>query len=386
MSSSSQESLVAAASFSSTGDSAMYVVFGLVAQTFVFGLYTLLICLSTRMLLKRGLKALANWVLLLIILFMYLLSTAYLAYTIVYAVALLRARIDAPSESPISDYEAIAKWSPVINAVAMLNFLLSDGVVIWRAWVICQHRMRRYIWVTIGFLVLTSMAVFTMIGFRIVAFVQFPDNGLNKIISLTPGLDILQLSSWTLSLVSNLSATAVVAVTAWRHRRIMHNAFTEKEFTSNSDRILGLIVEIGVFYCLSTLITLLSSLLQLPHGTLGDLYGPISIQIAGAYPPVVILLVGMNRSFSETTFLDPLSAATAASLSAYPVFGSTYTSPTTTVGGPEPTTSITGPDIIHPLAKITSTSSSKPIPSRFSDASVDTRQQILGQLQKTAFV
>lgn len=110
--------------------------------------------------------------------------------------------------------------------------MLSDAVVIWRAWAICQRSTRKYLWVTMGSFILTAstctfdpkidippiyipVAVFATIGFRTVAFIQFPNNNLNKSIYLTPGLDILQLSSWTLSLLSNLSATVLVALTAW---------------------------------------------------------------------------------------------------------------------------------------------------------------------------
>ncbi|KAJ6544035.1 hypothetical protein B0H19DRAFT_1267340 [Mycena capillaripes] len=375
MPSPSQESAAVAASSNSARDSLLYFVFGLIAQTFVFAIYTLLFCLSTRILLKRKSKSMTDMLMLFTTVVMFFLSAAYWMFTCAHAATML----NAPTGSPISDHDEITQEA-LLSAIATINFVISDAVVIWRAWIISQHKLRKYLWVTGFFWVLTFIAVLTTIGFRVDALTE---SKLAKAISLTPGLDVLQLLSWMLSLASNISATSIVAVTTWRHREIVRDAFTYEDGATKSPRYSVLIVEIGVFYSISTLITLLSSLIQLPHGTLGDLYGPISIHIASAYPPIVILLVGMKRSLNQSAFLATLPPG---SCPVYPLLRSATLTSTTTVGGPEPTTSITGPDIMHPLAKITSNSYSKPIPSRFSDTSFDTRQEILAQLQKTAFV
>jgi len=43
------------------------------------------------------------------------------------------------------------------------------------------------------------------------------------------------------------------------------------------------------------------SLIRLPYGTLGDLYTPLNVQIAGAYPTIVLLLVSSQRSLTDAT-------------------------------------------------------------------------------------
>ncbi|KAF7364757.1 hypothetical protein MVEN_00345600 [Mycena venus] len=360
MPSSSRESLEARASGQSV---IMYVVFDLVAQTFAFGVYTLLLCLSTRMLLKRGLKTQANRIMLFITLFMYLLSAAYWGYTIVYVANLLRSHIDVPLKS-LPNHDKISKWIPLLNAIVMINFVLSDGVVLWRAWVITPptRKMRKYLWVTMCFVALTAIAVALIIAFRIVAIVQAPIDDLAKdnFGYLESTINVLQVSAGMFSLTSNLTATAVVGVTAWRYRQALRNAFKDDETNTQSDKILALVVEVGSFYCLSTLIVLVASLIRLPLGTIGDLYGPINIHITGAYPPVVILLVSMKRSLSDTAFSDTGKDGRSTALPSLQ-FASANVSPTTTIGG--------DPDAIHHQVEKT-----KPKPnqmSRFSDSSFD---------------
>jgi hypothetical protein len=113
---------------------------------------------------------------LLVTLFMYLLSAAFWSYSVVYAADKVQAQIDLTSKSSIPAHDNITQWSPLFNAVVMINvrlsfpllsicihyltmisqFVLSDGVVVWRAWVISHRDLRKYLWVTMGFLVLTA--------------------------------------------------------------------------------------------------------------------------------------------------------------------------------------------------------------------------------------
>ncbi|KAJ6521951.1 hypothetical protein DFH09DRAFT_212861 [Mycena vulgaris] len=343
----------------SEGQILMYTVFGLVVQTFFFGVYTLLMSLSSRMLLKRGLKTRTNWVMFLITLFMYILSALYYGYSVTYAVDSMHTYIhDAPLNlvNPSPAHNETTKWSPVFNAIVLVNYILSDGIVCWRAWLIGQRTFRKYLWFAIAFLVLTAVAVFLTIGFRITAYIQSPIGNLPDGF-LKQGIDILQISVAGCSIMSNLIATLVVGATAWRHRRIMRSAF--KDGTTRADKILALVVESGVFYCISTVTVLLASLWRLPHGgTLGDLYLPIHLYIAGAYPSIVILLVSMKRPLNESTFSDALTSDFAPSEGI--IFGSAYTSPTSTVGGPES---------MHPKRNMTLEQKRARSLSRFSDDS-----------------
>ncbi|KAJ7497648.1 hypothetical protein FB451DRAFT_1386872 [Mycena latifolia] len=301
-------SSVSDAQVASAGKYIIYIVVGILLQTFFFGIYSVLIFLSTRMFLKRGLKMRTNRVMFSVTMFMYLLSAAYYAYSIANVMDRMQIYISTP-RSPLSidfDYfhDAVTKWSGLFNAVVLVNYVISDAVVVWRARIICLRNHRKYLWITIGFLVLTIASVACTIVFRIVAFIESPINDLVPDSVLGKGISILQISNLGLSLLSNLSATAVVGATAWQHRRRIRDAFKDTKQSTKADKVLALMAESGVLYCLSSIANIVAPLIRLPEGTLGDLYLAPSIQISGAYPLIVLLLVSMQQSLSETTLFD----------------------------------------------------------------------------------
>ncbi|KAJ7913401.1 hypothetical protein B0H13DRAFT_2005150, partial [Mycena leptocephala] len=259
------------------GPSLIYDVVGLTVQTFFFGVNTVVVILSTRMLLKRGLKTRANHVMFIITNFMYLLSSAYWGHSVADLVDRMRADIHDPQDSDSPMHDAVTKWSPLFNAVVLVNYIFSDAVVVWRA---------------------------------IIALVEAPFPALPTSSYLARGIDILQISNIGFSLISNLSPTAVVGATAWRHRRSIRAAFADNKKSTKADQILTMVVESGLLYCVSGLTVLIASLIRLPQGTLGDIYTPINVQNAGVYPPAVLLLVSMQRSLSETTFLNTFEGST----------------------------------------------------------------------------
>ncbi|KAJ7105415.1 hypothetical protein C8R43DRAFT_1140852 [Mycena crocata] len=300
----------------SGGEGTMYYMFGLVGQTFFFGVYTLLISLSTRMLLKRTLTTRVNKVMFAVTTFMYLLSAAYWAYSVADGVDRMHGYVDQainPFRPPASaDLTEITQWSPLFNSLTSINYVLSDAVVIWRAWVICMRNHRKYLWVAAGFLTITVISVGVTIAFRITGFVVSPKTSLARNSLLNHAIDVSQIITLGMSLLSNITATAVVGATAWRHWRTIRATFSEKKNTRTS-QILLLVVESGVFYCISSLTVLVASLIRLPQGTLGNLYSPVNVQIAGAYPTIVLLLVSPQRSLSDSTFADDTYSGSAPS-------------------------------------------------------------------------
>ncbi|KAJ7772733.1 hypothetical protein DFH07DRAFT_171876 [Mycena maculata] len=300
-----------AAQIAGEGLSLIYDVVGMVVQAFFYGVYTVVIVLSTRTLLKRGLKTRANKVMFIFTMFMYFLSSAYWVYSIADVVDRIQDYVD-DVQNPLNytaNHDSVTKWSPLFNALLLINYTLSDSVVVWRAWVLSLRSHRKYLCITIGFLILTAIAVIAIIIFRIIALMVAPYTQLPSGSYLTQGINILQTAVMVLSLLSNLSATAVVGATAWHHRKAIQAAFADNKKYTKADQILSLVVESGALYCISGLTVLVCSLIRLPHGTLGDLYTPVNVQIAGAYPAMVLLLVSLQRSFNETTFLNTFEAS-----------------------------------------------------------------------------
>ncbi|KAK7005868.1 hypothetical protein R3P38DRAFT_3040069 [Favolaschia claudopus] len=307
-----------AANLQSMNGGLMYYMFGLVAQTFFFGIYTILIWLSTRMLLQRKLKTRINKAMFGITTSTYILTLAYWAYSVADGVDRMYQYEDQavhPSKI-MPDHTDVTQWSPLFNALMLINYVVGDGVVVWRAWIICQRNHRKYLWIAIVFLAITAITVALTIGFRIVGVVVSPIKNLPKDSVLAQGIDILQVTTLFTSLLSNLTATGVVAATALNHWRSIRSAFSESKANAlRTNRILLLVIETGALYCISALIVFISAFIRLPHGTVGDLYQPINTQIAGAYPTIVLLLVSTKKSLSESSFADTDSSGSMSTVS-----------------------------------------------------------------------
>ncbi|KAJ6517746.1 hypothetical protein DFH09DRAFT_940267 [Mycena vulgaris] len=251
---------------------------------------------------QRGLKTKVHQILFSITTFMYLLSAAFWAYSIAYTVGHMQIfiKIAANELDSSTRTDAVLKWSPLFNAIIYINCVLSDGIVVWRAWVICMRSHRRFMCIPIFFLGLTTMAFLLGIAFRIANF----DHGIMPHVE-----DYLNFAQWTAgatTLISNLSSMSIVGATL-RHWRIIHAAFPEKQRSTRTNRIMIVIVESGMLYLFSTITLVLFSAIptHMPSGsTFGDLYAPIAVQIAGAYPSIVLLLVSAHGSLNDSTFSD----------------------------------------------------------------------------------
>ncbi|KAJ7364513.1 hypothetical protein DFH08DRAFT_839457 [Mycena albidolilacea] len=287
-----------------TGQGMMYHNFTLTVQTFFFGGYSVLILLSTRMLLKRGLKTRPLKVLFVLGLFMYTLSAAFWAYSIAYVVGNMQAYIDPQNEQWLRFSNQVSPPLPLFHAIVLVNFVLSDGIVCWRAWVISRRNYRRYIVFPVAFWIFTIISTTALIVLRIV---DIPDASIGPKKAFIRAIDVLQLQNMTTSLLSNISATGLIGTTAWRHRQEMRTSFPER---SRVNQVLALLIESGVLYCLTGVLGLVSQLIRLPHGTLNDIWLSDNIQFAGAYAPALLLLISSHQSSDDTEYLGtlPISA------------------------------------------------------------------------------
>ncbi|KAJ7072055.1 hypothetical protein C8F01DRAFT_226258 [Mycena amicta] len=294
-----------AAELDSAGEGVVYFTMGVLVQTVFFGMYTILVWFSTRMLLERKLNAPVNRVMFGITTFMYLLSAAYWVFSVANVVSRMQS-FTSMAKNPAQiqpSHTRVTMWSPLFNSLMLINYVISDGVVVWRAWIICLRHHRKFLWITVVFLVATTLAVLLTIVFRIAGTIISPIESLPTRTGLGRGIDVLQVLTTFTSLMSNLTATGVVSATAWGHWKSIRSALSNSKASSTrTNHILLLVVESGVLYCISALITLVASVVRLPQGTLGDIYIPVSVQIAGAYPSIVLLLVSTERSLSDSTF------------------------------------------------------------------------------------
>ncbi|KAF8145300.1 hypothetical protein K438DRAFT_1630341, partial [Mycena galopus ATCC 62051] len=124
------------------------------------GRYSVLILLSTRMLLKRGLKTQSLKILFIVGLFMYILSVAFWAYSIADVIGRIQTYIDPENAQWLRFYNQVTTPFDLFNALVLINFVLSDGIVAWRAWVISRRDFRRCIVIPVAFWSVTISALF----------------------------------------------------------------------------------------------------------------------------------------------------------------------------------------------------------------------------------
>ncbi|KAG7093132.1 hypothetical protein E1B28_009415 [Marasmius oreades] len=200
--------------------------------------------------------------------------------------------------SPFTHFEAI------LSSVVLMNYALTDGVVLWRAWALCSADYRKWLYVPLFFLCCACTTISATIVVRItIQSIPHVDGTTSdpRIKKLTRAIDVFQTSNLGFSLLMNLSATGLIALKAWRFRRwIKFDLKAIRGRRTRGEKIMVLLVESGVLYCISIITTLVFTLIRLPIGTLGDIYTPVNVQIAGIYPLVVLLLVNHGQSLEQT--------------------------------------------------------------------------------------
>ncbi|EJD37081.1 hypothetical protein AURDEDRAFT_188167 [Auricularia subglabra TFB-10046 SS5] len=263
------------------------------------GAFALLMPLSAYIIRKHGSRTPAAWARY-CSLFMFLTSAAYWAASVATLGIRLHAFFIKPSP-PLAAASAV--YSPIPNSVVLINYILSDGVVVWRAWVLCRRDSGRLLYVPVVLLCSASLAVIATCVMRIIITVVRVHYDLKiEPAPLTRGIDVCQVASISLTLLNNLTATGLIGYQAWKYRREVQGYISAAADNGRGTAsVLALMIESGLLYCLSTVFMIVAMTIRLPYGTLGDLYTPVNVQLAGMYPTLVILIVSLRMSVQEST-------------------------------------------------------------------------------------
>ncbi|KAJ8095741.1 hypothetical protein PM082_022848 [Marasmius tenuissimus] len=283
----------------------LYHTIGLLCQTFFFGIYASLTIYSTYFMLTTGFKNGVRKTLLLISMFMFFVSAIFWVSKIIGLVRLISVNLIGHQPQPSTTNWA-THASLISGAFVLMNYALTDAVVFWRAWILCSTDFRRTLYIPLFFLCCAFMSISATVVVRIVIQCiphQDATTTDTRVKSLSRAIDILQVANLVFSLLLNISATAIIAVKAWRFRQWIKfdfSALTSRR--TRGEKIMAILVESGMLYCLSGITVLITTVIRLPVGTLGDIYTPVNTQIAGMYPMVVLLLVSHGKTLETTVF------------------------------------------------------------------------------------
>jgi len=274
-------------------------VINIICQTFFYGIYFCLFPISIYVMVTKGLQGRSRKWLFAMIIIMFTLSTMNWIMCIVSTFIMIDVCQGLFGVVPCK----LPDWLPIVNAAFQpINFIFTDGVVVWRAWALCSDQNRTVLMFPVIILgINTLLYLFTVAisaGMVIVLEAGRESMGihLNHVIVST------QVANLALSLLTNIFATSLIAVKAWKFRKTLMTSGVGIRNPPRVIRILALIVESGMLYIFIGVVALVSLFIHLPFGTLSDIFALLTSQFAGMYPILVLLLVETNRSLDTTCF------------------------------------------------------------------------------------
>jgi len=269
----------------------LYRVISIIPQTLAYGIYLCLVPMWLYVIMKKGIQSRSRKLLFAMATIMFTLSTMYWILSVVITFLVFRSAFDPTYDAP--------DWLTLFSAILLVNFILTDGVVIWRAWVLCPEQSKFVLVFPIVLLAINTLVymavVATRVGLMLTA-VGTPIHG-----ALAHTIDVAQMTNSVLSLFTNILGTLTISNKAWKYRKSLMNADVGSQMTTPATRVLGLLIESGVLYILIGVIAVVSLLIPLTLGKLGTIVMPVAVQLAGMYPIIVLLLVDQDRSLSATT-------------------------------------------------------------------------------------
>ncbi|KAI3601604.1 hypothetical protein WG66_003048 [Moniliophthora roreri] len=278
---------------------------GVICETGFWAIYLVLFSFALKIQISRGLRNPPSIIILFVTIILFLSSTALWSMNVSQlSMALKGFFLKYPSlgvyDRVIQLNSEIVVFGLPMETLFLSNMIIGDAVVIWRAWALCKDTPLRP-------LVYIPMAMLSVsFAFAVIALDCLATNGYGFSQSTIPeGSKVCQWGepiAWGISLLTNVVSTSLIAVRAWQHRRFLREG--NPRLHSKSQRILVVLVESGFVYCLFWLSQLIlffdfegfgfATYLYMFLSTMGD-------QISGVYPTMIIILVYMQRSISDST-------------------------------------------------------------------------------------
>ncbi|KAI9465586.1 hypothetical protein BJY52DRAFT_593744 [Lactarius psammicola] len=256
-------------------------------ETFLFGIYTAVFLFSSVfMLSKRPSTTVRNYMLT-VSAVMYAVSAVHWAVGMTVAMRILRV-----DEALVSPFETL-----VIIYIPTINYILSDGIVVWRAWVLWGPSRRFTIFIPPLFSLVCTL-VLSAAGAAYVYVGAEHESKRDGAVSRYLGWTV-----WGLSVGTNLWATGLICIRTWQHRRSVRSLLGKGTASSTAEKVLIFMVESGALYLCIWVLYMISSFTKWDDVLFLD---AAIVQIVGIYPMTIVLLVTMRLSTADVLPLsDP---------------------------------------------------------------------------------
>ncbi|KAF8919240.1 hypothetical protein CPB85DRAFT_1278177 [Mucidula mucida] len=270
----------------------------------VIGAYVVLFAICLKMTLDHPLKSKAAKFLLGAILLLFVSTTSQFVFDMIFILQQIKAYIMA-TDVPLAERRSryIARFLSLrIAAVwpVMVNFMISDIIVVWRAWVLYPNRMA----------IRAILAVVTLAD----AFLWFYSQGLvsthaNEPNSPTTDQQISTASTF-MSLGANVVGTVCIAAKAFAHQRSVKAAWRNEGSARRGDvsRILFVLVETGAIFAVVQLLDGITGQVDLvaltPLDLATDVIGKAAIYLAAILPTATVIIVRSHQSVETWSLQD----------------------------------------------------------------------------------
>ncbi|KAH9969508.1 hypothetical protein BC827DRAFT_3897 [Russula dissimulans] len=247
-------------------------------ETFFFGVYSALFVFSIIILYRRS-PSPTRHVMMTLSVAMYVVSAAHWALSIALAEAIT---IGRPARAIMLEFLII--YSPTIN------YILGDGIVLWRAWVLWNRRLSLFIFPLVSML--------CTLGTGVASAIYFYQGQVSKVNSHKTILSLhFEWSIWFLTFGTNLWATGLIFVQAWQHRRFLRSLRIKETFRTSTEKALAFLVESGALYLVIWIIYISTSMTLDPNGMF--FFHTAIAQLVGIYPTTIVIVVAMQLSAAD---------------------------------------------------------------------------------------
>jgi len=260
-----------------TSNEVLNLVPGIIIESALFGILTLLVLASAIILCRQGIEFGPRLFMLSAIICMYIASGTHSFADIYTSMRILQAL-------PEPGYF----WALVDTVALFFDFWISDMVVMWRAcvfWGWARH-------VQIPFIIFIGLPV--ILG--IIDVSTSPPTPTEN--TFEP--DLFGFAALMISLLSNIWATSLIGYKAWVHRKEIRERLGDESRTTAAQSILVLLTESGFLYCVIWAIFIFSTIYSEKYST--HVTHAVSCTlppIVGLYPTTIILLVSFKKSYLD---------------------------------------------------------------------------------------
>ncbi|KAG5644237.1 hypothetical protein DXG03_008832 [Asterophora parasitica] len=272
-----------------------------ITLTLCYGMLVPLFALSTRSLLRRGLKPTPTKIMFLVTIIAFVCATVTVVSRLLHqALQIQSIYVDFDPEKfnaltlvgPDTKYEFfyfIQGW------METLLVIMGDGIVVWRAWALFPGET----WMMIGPCVLLFATAATKTTWAAL----YSKKDYNLLSPKGSPLSRLNDAGLALSLGTNFLTTCLILYKLWTHRSFQA-ALGLKKRSSPVERVMLILVESGVLLLAIQLGSLITDLVpynpQAPMQYVGSIFYAVWIMSMTLYPSAVVFLVDQERSLVET--------------------------------------------------------------------------------------